>query len=352
MKILLVEDLEQSVNTCREVAAELNSDIIIVDADSPTKALNLFDKTFDAAIVDLRLKDGTDGRVFISKIQELGMKIPVVIHTGTTDDIDPDLKVLKTFVRSESNYHQVLDYLNKVYNTGIKGIFDFMQSKITEFYESHFLKNRDLWIERALQNPERVKNSLLRSLEGWIESNSSVHEFNAYVEEFYIPSNETSLYTGTIVKNKTTLNEYIILSPSCDLVIRKDGHRNTNFILLCAINPVESLMVTHCNTDEANLSNSQKKDLEIYVKNNKGSCHWLPKAFDYCGGLIDFTNTESISCDNFSTEFEIKKWRIAPFFVKNILSRFSSYYSRQGQPDLVPDEIFSKLKKIPSEQNR
>jgi hypothetical protein len=71
------------------------------------------------------------------------------------------------------------------------------------------------------------------------------------------------------------------------------------------------------------LSNS----LELYL-------HCLPKTNRFAGGLLNFRKISTISIDGYTENYDKPDIQISPSFVKDIISRFSSYYARQGQPDI------------------
>ncbi|MFX7283853.1 response regulator, partial [Acinetobacter baumannii] len=55
---------------------------------------------------------------------------------------------------------------------------------------------------------------------------------------------------------------------------------------------------------------------------------------------IDFTSVQSYSKDDLIRIFSEVKIQISPYFISDILGRFSSYYARQGQPDLHHEESY------------
>lgn len=60
------------------------------------------------------------------------------------------------------------------------------------------------------------------------------------------------------------------------------------------------------------------------------------------GFVIDFTNIKSIKYD------ELKDYKIVASivesFMKNIISRFTNFYNRLGQPDFDEEKIFEEMK--------
>lgn len=114
------------------------------------------------------------------------------------------------------------------------------------------------------------------------------------------------------------------MTPACDLVLRKDGRPNVDSIILAEVVPEETVYVSlKANAD-------RKRKLK---RNNDKSCyHWLPNSKVADGGYLDFRKLQTARLDRIGTEYERLDARIAPGFIKDIVSRFSAFYARQGQP--------------------
>ena len=354
LNILLVEDTESSIQSCCEIAEEFFcGQISVTSAKKPQEAVELLSNHFNAAIVDLRLEGNTEGGTFIQKINELGVKIPMVIHTGTPDDVLQEWCPLKVFTRGEpgQGYKEIFEYLLKVFQTGITEIVrlsGYIEQKIRQFYKDYFLNNSDLWIERATTNPQRVKDALYRSLISQIDSESVLHTSESYPEEFYIPTQDTRLYTGSIVVKKDSKKLFLILSPACDIALRKDGKPKINSVTMCEIQPFETHGLTYAPSGCIFPGKTINQFNPLFQNSNDDKdCiryHWLPNTENFVGGIVNFTMPISCLYENFFSEYDLERFRVAASFIKNILSRFSSYYARQGQPDLGKNELLSNIK--------
>jgi hypothetical protein len=132
------------------------------------------------------------------------------------------------------------------------------------------------------------------------------------------------LYTGSIVRKRDNAEEkpvFVVLTPACDLVIRKDGNFKTDRILLIEIDDPD--LYDEKGKVEKRLNNS----LELYL-------HWLPKTDRFKGGFLNFRKVAGIPIEEYNKSYEKPFIQIAPSFVKDIISRFSSFYARQGQPNI------------------
>jgi hypothetical protein len=71
--------------------------------------------------------------------------------------------------------------------------------------------------------------------------------------------------------------------------------------------------------------------------------HWLPRTAFFQGGFLNFRKLNSLTKDEFDANFVLSRVQIAPSFIKDVVNRFSSYYSRQGQPDIDYGDVISNL---------
>ena len=89
---------------------------------------------------------------------------------------------------------------------------------------------------------------------------------SCFPEEAYLyPHVSEDSTTGSIVKEKTNDQLFVVLSPACDLVLR-NGKSNTDHILLVEIESV----------NDALEGSRNKNRVESLVKNNRQYRHWLP----------------------------------------------------------------------------
>lgn len=337
MTILLVEDDKQSVDTCIEIAS-FNKDIQIKVANDFTEAKNkLSNEEIDTAIVDIKLGSVADaGNSVIEEIEKLSLRIPTVIHTGTPDSVQ--VNALKVFVRGENTYDEIFDYLVNVYNTGLVNILGrkgLLEKQLYNVYQKNILPTLETsWVNYGIENPEKTEKALLRytlnHLLQLLENTDDVDK--CYPEEMYIfPPVDENYRTGSIVRDNEN-HYFIILSPACDLALH-NGSFKTERVLLVEIKDISNIIdlaTKHCLSPE-----ERKEKLESIFKNTFSLYyHWLPKVDFYSGGIINFRRIYSFSKKELQKNYSKPIIQIAPFFCKDIVARFSSYYARQGQPDI------------------
>ena len=158
-----------------------------------------------------------------------------------------------------------------------------------------------------------------------------------FPEEFYLfpPINE-NIRTGSILKKKETGQQFAVMSPDCDLVLRVDGTRNTDRILLVEIvTPAQLFKWYDCKRLRS--LGRDKKNAFVRALENRGPryFHCLPETDFFSLGFLNFRSVQTLNADRIGVMFDLPpKVQISPPFVKDIVARFSTYYARQGQPDI------------------
>ena len=77
--------------------------------------------------------------------------------------------------------------------------------------------------------------------------------------------------------------------------------------------------------------------------NNEDYYHWLPTVDNFPGGVINFRKTLALPESVFKKDFSPPIIQISSQFIKDIISRFSTYYARQGQPEFEFDLILDNI---------
>lgn len=350
MKIILVEDNKEDQSVCENAIKDFNDDqgltveLFIVD-NAASAIEQLKNSYFDAVIIDMKLSNmggGDEGNQVISELKRTSSRMPVIIMTGTPAVAEQNgFPLIDVFKKGETTYQDIIKKLWYIYNTGItkimgrKGVFE---ERLNYVFINHILpqlnKNQN-WIEYAKANSEKTEKALIR-----YTLNHLIHVLDSdisecYPEEMYIwPTVSTNINTGCIVRCKRSENFYIVMSPACDLAVRENGTCKTDRAVFIQIQPLEEIFSWDEN-EWASLSNGKQKMLEKVYKNTKTLYyHWLPKASFYPGGVVNFRMITTYTEDQIRKRFDDPIAQISAPFLKDMVSRFSSYYARQGQPEI------------------
>ena len=342
LRLLIVEDVEQELESFRDdledYTREKERDIDLIECKTLDEALNKLDNSFDGVIIDLKLANhrSNEGHRIVEKIVESFFRIPIAIFTGNPGDWDHSLNektmLIDVFTKGETGHYELLDQFWEIYNTGLtrimggRGLIEQQLSKV-------FLKNLQsqipTWVSYGVENSEQTEKALLRYTLNHLLQLLEEDEERCFPEEVYLyPSVLDRITTGSIVAADDQW--FVVLSPACDLVPRgKNGVLNTDYILLAEIESVDKVLA-------GSKSKGRVKEL---CTNKRDYYHWLPETNFFEGGIVNFRKLKTLNEDNFEEKFGKPTIQISPSFVKDIVSRFSSYYARQGQPDIDSEDF-------------
>jgi len=364
IKLILVEDSEADAELCKNAIEDFNEDNsdysielkVVRDASSAIEALR--SSHYDGAIVDMKLaNDGNndEGNLVLQEIKNQLRRVPVVVMTGTKHVVEFDnneIPLVGQYTKGgDISYKNVIDELSNIYKTGltrIMGGIGEIEKSLSEIFIKNLLRQivptsdmqSNSWIEYAKNDAASTEKALLR-----YTLNHLIHYLydngRCYPNEMYIylyPPMKDEIDTGCILKEKDTDKLYIVMSPSCDLAVREGGSCNTDRALLVTIQKIEEIKEFQDKSwDEIDNCKSMKNTLAKIRKNNQNLYYyWLPPTslFYKNGAVVNFRWLYTYNEDELKTKFEPPRLQISSPFLKDIISRFSSYYARQGQPDI------------------
>lgn len=340
LKILVVEDGETDLGEIKD-AAELFEDkqknitVELIECRSVADALTSLDDSFHGAIVDIKLEGDGDGNDVLEAIQK-EFRIPVKIVTGTPYKTATKFKALKPIRKGRAVYLQVIEEFRAIEKTGLLRILGgqgLIEERINEVFW-HLYPDIGLWSAHQERGKD-AERALLRITVNHLDNLLSNGDERHLPEEMYnYQIGDEKLRTGSLLSCRSNLKNYIMLSPACDLARRKGGTIKTDSILLCEIeqlNHVKARVLKDITKGEK----INRALTELFKNNDALYTHWLPPFGDsFKGGFINFRKILSISETDLMNDYKYRSVHVAGPYVKDIVSRFSSYYGRQGQPDL------------------
>jgi len=359
IKLMIVEDEESDLEVCRSSVKVyqnkkkkegIDLNIELIECKTVDDALKKINGSFDGAIIDLKFSDGDDrGKDVLKKIKNSLFRIPTIILTGTPGSISQEepSNMISILKKGEADYQgDILGVFFDIYNTGLTQIIG-GRGKIEQTLNTVFLKNLlpqlEPWEAYGKSDPSRTEKALLRFTLNHLMQLLDDNEDQCFPEEVYIyPPFSDDLKTGSIIKRNTGESLYAVLNPACDLVIRNNGEYKTDRIMLVEIEKVKLII------DVALNGITQKKKKENKLKNIFSNSytdyfHWLPNTNFFDGGFLNFRKILTLTKEEFRSAYSQPHIQISPHFVKDILSRFSSYYARQGQPDIERKKIIEEI---------
>ena len=339
LRLLLIEDSEEDISTCQDTAARYSEEnerpMEIVECRGLEESFSKLDNSFDAAIIDLRLgADDRGGNKIFDRLTQSLYRIPVAFFTGTPDAAPNDMRQ-STFIKGENSYDQIFDHFWDTFNTGLTKILGgrgLIEQHLHEIYEKCLVPNLQGWIQYGRRNPELTERAILRHALNHMQQLLTDDTEACFPDEVYLtPPLTDQIRTGSIISDNEG-NNFAVLSPACDLAIRTNGDMNTDTILIAGI---ESDLKLFPLNEEGMRSNSVRSRFESARRNTTNNLHYLPQTSVFQGGFLNFRHISAIPKQTFSDQFPSPpQLQISQPFIKDIMARFSSYYARQGQPEI------------------
>ncbi|MDE0322398.1 MAG: response regulator [Candidatus Poribacteria bacterium] len=364
IKILFVEDAKDQQDIFKDIVAVFNADehninVTYEIAETTEEASSKLDSSYDGAIIDLWLDgDEEGGNEIVHQLDDSFTRIPIIFVTAFADKVIDHPSIVKTRRREDGTYRSDLLLFQEIHNTGLtrimggRGIIEENLSKV--FLES-LLPQIQTWVSYRAENSERserTERSLLRYALNHLFQLLEEDSEDYFPEEVYLyPPIPDRITTGSMVKEDSQW--FVVLSPACDLVTRGGG-QFTERILFVEVEKETDIVDKALNRlrriiDEVEKENVKKDILQRLAGNNYTFYyHWLPpvkfkisddESLDFDGGFLNFRKLEALPKRKFTARFKEPLIQISPFFVKDIVSRFSSYYARQGQPDIDSEDF-------------
>lgn len=362
IKLLIVENNVSDIQIYEDAIYNINNDIegegFVIDykvVKTKTEAqAEIVNDQWAAAFVDLKLSSenilaAQEGNEVVGEVFQK-RRFPIVILSNTPEEISQEFKdnqsiLLKVVEKSSASYEELIREVVRLYRTGIinilggKGLIVDFLNKI--FWE-HLVHTVPFWQDQQELDQSELEKIIVRYTLSHLNENLKRNEIGDFQEhhpsEFYIypPINE-ELFTGDIVKIGQAA--YVVLNPACDMVIRNFSQyknqgqspiRKAKYLLLCKIVTLEeALGKSHLNEDNQ-LTGAAKN----IIKNKTDRFHFIPRFLEIGGMAIDFQAIKSAQFDSEEVQEVTLIATIASPFLKDVISRFSFYYSRQGAPSI------------------
>lgn len=350
LRLLIVEDAEQDLEILRDAVDDYTrdqqQDIDLVECKTLDEALMKLDNSFDGAIIDLKLANqGNEGSRIVEVIGKSFFRIPIAILTGNPGNWRDNLKEKimlvddKVFIKGETELQNLLHRFRDIYNTGLTRIMGGrgeIEKNLSQVFLNNLQPHLQTWVAYAEKDSERTEKALLRYtlnhlLQLLEEEEERSFPEEVFPEEVYLyPPVLNRITTGSIVRADDKW--FAVLSPACDLVLRRNGNFKTDRILLVEIERENDIVSTAL---DGIRNKSKKKDKlrAVFGNNHTAYYHWLPKTSFFDGGFLNFRKLQALKKAEFE-KFGKPLIQISPTFVKDIIARFSSFYARQGQPEI------------------
>jgi hypothetical protein len=271
-------------------------------------------------------------------------------NLNTLDGSIPSSIFFKKFVKTgEEDLSDIILNLKSIYDTGITKILGrngIIENQLNRVFWEHMSEVFDKLLAKGI-NEKQLLRYLTGHLYEYLEINEIDNSFESYFpEEVYIkPPIKPQFFTGDIIEKNEDGKKYIILTPACDI-----ANKNPKKILLSLISdladdPIRGMKADYDKNpiegeaEEVIKEINDKKEeaernLEKLLSNNYSPRYYfLPKSSSFNGGLVNFHHLEVVDYATIDQNFK-KVATVNGQFLKDVIARFSFYYSRQGAPEV------------------
>jgi len=366
IKILMIDDdLEQ----CRQIKDLIKGEIISGE-EIFLETIHSFEEfmaenkkaEYDIIILDLKgpNRDTTDNYMGDSILEEIKKKffVPIIFYTGFPREVQKHSSELIKIVNKNEAYDGLKKMIGEILNSKLPSI----KNKINEYikenlrdYMWNFVHKDWLNISKTV-NKELISYLLTKRL-GYLLSEKHIsnlleEDVQYYLDlshplDFYIyPPLEKKAYSPGDILIKDNQN-YVLLTPACDLELKK-GRRKADNVLLIKTIPLNE--TPEYLAFKENNSNSTKGELKKLIENRNGErFFFLPKTWFIEDSLLDFQKISVIKYEDL--EEYSKTIELNPSHANSLLSKFIRYYNRIGTKDISSDEIVSRIEEELNEED-
>lgn len=367
LRILYVEDIDESRNDLIDLLSgeEINGYTISCDGEASFDTAINRCNDYHIVILDIFQGEATQGGVDLGsgtfeKIKEK-VFVPVIFYSGYIRNV-AELKsqVVGVAHKGDGGYAELKTELERLTKHNIP----FLRENVHLYFEEEYKKY--FWEVIQKQNniftPEsddysigymllrNVADSLSKQNIKHIIGDNSIQEEKVHPMEFYLfPTNNNKEFECGELLQKDN-EKYVILTPTCDFVLRSDGTRKVDYVLL-----LKTILLTDtdeykdfkkkidkANGDKNKIDNARNSFAQ-YIRSGKSDrFFFLPKTPFTENLVIDFQKKETVNYSQLKEGFT----RIAKIdspFAQSMVASYIRYYNRIGFPDLDTDYIIGHL---------
>ncbi len=375
LRVLFIEDDEKLGQNLQKsfdgssVAGYALTTKVVNQFEDGISAINKYDP--DLVILDLfkdkDIKDEDAGIKVLDSIRRSAF-VPVVFYTGHAYKITDMISEIVGVVSKGDGIDTLTKEIERIITSKIAVLKNQIYGHLRESLRKYFWETVD--VEKKIFVPgksdvslgylllRRFANSLSKENIKQLLGDDKIKTDKAHPMEFYIfpvdpDSTKEEYLAGEIIEKEGKY--YAILTPDCDLVLRSNGLRKADKILLAATKNFKSLPdytkydELRKKRDKSEKENKQLSNLEGAIKTwmvNRGGeqdrFFFLPATPFIENLVVDFQ-------DKFMVEYnELKSYRrVAKLdlpYAQSMISSFIRYYNRIGFPDIDVDYVLAGLK--------
>lgn len=360
LKILYIEDDSENRSDLIEALSGqvINGQTIEIEGEATFEVGIRRIHDFHMVILDLyKGKAGDEGETAGIQLLDLiqkNMFIPVIFYSGTTAKVnDFRSQVIGIATKGDGGIAELKQEIKRLSDHNLpyirEKIHQHINNKLRDYFWVIIQKKKDIFkpedqdyslgylLLRNIGNSLSKKN-IINILE---DLSINKNEEKVHPMEFYLyPTDNSNEYeSGEIITNIHDKVFYVILTPSCDFIQRKNkgGKRKADNILLAKANPLSTT-----EPFQKYKKNKDKGPLSELIRSKNERYFFLPGTPFLQNMVVDFQNKIMVNYEDLRLNYE----RIAKLdspFAEAMATRFIRYYNRVGFPDIDVDYILNHL---------
>lgn len=372
LKILYIEDDKDNREELIELLSdwEINDCKIIIEGEESFEIATrrICEDGFHMVILDLyKGRAGGGGEMLgLTTLRDVKSHIfvPIIFYSGNTTAVSNfKSQVVGVATKGDGGIDELKNEIGRLTSHSLpfinENIHAFINGKIKEYFWDIIQENNTTFKPDDNDHSlgylllRNICNSLSRDNIYKILGDDSIAEDKVHPMEFYIyPRNDDAEYeNGEIVVNNETNDVYIILTPSCDFILRYDKkndchYRKANNILLAKADPLtitQEYSQYQRKFQQQNNAKDERNRLSKVIESSKDERHFfLPGTPFIENRVVDFQDNMVVTYEDLTSKFT----RLAKLdnpFAQSMTASFIRYYNRIGFPDIDTEYVIRKL---------
>lgn len=370
MRLLIVDDAKTDLDACRTSAKKWNKShsserqIVLIEKKTFQEAQEYFacheSCNVDGVILDLKLGRLPDaGQKLIDALDAMHRRVPIVVFTATQDPLSCPY-LLGKFTKSDTTYDAAFerfDAAQRIGLTKILGCDGVIDQQLKKIFDRVIMVRFDSWVKFSEGTEVDVERALSRSVVEHLHDVMDVESDKYAPDEFYVTELDApSKYvaTGEILRSRVGKGFVVVISPACDLALHPPACApKSEVVHVCLLETLDVWETRMMDCVKRRMERSAKERkwsvektkeeiqkefaaLRHKVLSNQYSAyyHYFPAAVCFNGMLLNFRMIEKYTHKKLKEAYTQTGYKVSPYFFRDVQSRFSAYYGRQGQPEI------------------
>ncbi len=358
IKILYVDDDIENFTDLKDLleGKTINDCTISIDNELDFEQAVVRSKNYHLIILDLfkgnAMAGGTDKGSNVFNDICSSIFVPVIFYSANPASVVQLRSQVVGVANKLDDISSLLSEIERLTKHNLpllkEGVHDFIETEFKKYFWDTIHQ------KKAMFKPESDDFSLgymlLRNMADTLSrdnirqllGDSTIKEDKVHPMEFYIYPTDTTkeFQTGEILQHKDSNSVYVVLTPSCDFIVRNDNTRKVDYVLL-----LKTCLLTDTIDYKKYQQNKSKYfgNLRDLINSGRSDRYFfLPGTPFIENRVIDFQNKEIVTYEQLVTNFE----RIAKLdspYAQSMAATYSRYYNRIGFPDIDHEYVMSKL---------